>query len=204
MANKIRSSEKSLEPLIDVFEAIRRAMIRHGRFRQKPKTRISTSSGADTKTAVADKHTDQSKAEAKENGPDELVDVTEKAHEILFKGDTVFPFNLFPDTITLDREKITIAKRFFFSVAKITSVPVRDILSVEADIGPFFGSIHIASRYFVTNPSVVTFLWRKDTLRLQRLLQGYIIAHERKLDCSNIPTDELIKILDDLGQGDTD
>jgi hypothetical protein len=194
--------------LIDVFEALKRAMVRHGRFRQKPKAKTQVSATMGSKASPKNKPTGQSieksKEEHKELGPDELVNITEEAHDTLFRADTVFPFVLFPDTITLDREKITIAKRFFFMVAKITSVPIRDILSVEADVGPFFGSIRIASRYFITNPSTVNFLWRKDAVRLQRLLQGYIIAHEREIDCSNVSTDQLIILLNDLGQGDTD
>ncbi|OGL36434.1 hypothetical protein A3E49_01830 [Candidatus Saccharibacteria bacterium RIFCSPHIGHO2_12_FULL_49_19] len=106
--------------------------------------------------------------------------------------------------MTLDREKLTFATRIFFRVAKLTSVPVRDILSVEADIGPFFGSVHTASRYFITNPYAINFLWRRDAVRLQRMLQGYIIAHEQGIDCDSIETDKLVAMLNDLGKGDTD
>jgi len=81
---------------------------------------------------------------------------------------------------------------------------VRDILSVEADIGPFFGSVHTASRYFITNPYAINFLWRRDAVRLQRMLQGYIIAHEQGIDCDSIETDKLVAMLNDLGKGDTD
>lgn len=139
-----------------------------------------------------------------ERGEERLLDATNKGHEILIKTNTVFPFNLFPDTITVDREKLTIANRFFFRVAKITSVPVRDILSVEADVGPFFGSVHLTSRYFFTNPQTISFLWRGDAIKIQRLLQGYIIAHERNIDCSAIDKEQLVTLLNDLGRGDTD
>lgn len=135
---------------------------------------------------------------------EKLVGATIKSHDVLYKANTVFPFNLFPDTITIDREKLTIANRFFFMTAKITSVPIRDLLSVEADVGPFFGSLHLNSRYFFTNPRSISFLRRHDTLNLQRLLQGYIIAHEQHLDCSSMDKHQLITLLEDLGRGDTD
>src|SRR5579884_518789 len=54
-----------------------------------------------------------------------LLGVTIHSHEILYKANTVFPFNFFPDTIVIDKEKLTIIERFFFWVAKITSVPIR-------------------------------------------------------------------------------
>jgi len=129
-----------------------------------------------------------------------LLDATEKSHEVLFKTDTVFPCDFFPDTVIVDREKLSIINRFFFRVAKITSVPIKDILSVEADVGPFFGSIHLTSRYFFTNPHSINFLWRKDALELQKLLQGYVIAQEQQINCLNIAKTRLVGLLEDLGQ----
>lgn len=175
-------SKESPDSIVDVFEAIKLALIRRGFIRQKQRSR-----GSSQTSGI----------------PNRLSGVTVKSHDILFKANTVFPLSLFPDTVTLDREKLTFATRFFFAVSKTTSVPVRDILSVELDTGPFFGSVHTSSRYFITNPYSVHFLWRKDAIRLQRLLQGYIIAEEQKIDCTNIDKDRLMVLLNDLGQGDT-
>ncbi len=182
MVKRIKFPDSSPELVLDVFEAVKRALIHRGIFRQKTETK---------------------KPASKKDKPAELVTVAKKSHEILFKANTVFPFTLFPDTVTLDREKLSFASRYFFKVAQITSLPVRDILSVEADIGPFFGSVHTASRYFVTNPKSIRWLRRKDAEKLQRLLQGYIIVHEQEINCTNIKRDELVKLLNDLGTGRT-
>jgi len=131
---------------------------------------------------------------------EKLVGVTIHSHEILYKANAVFPLNFFPDTIVIDKEKLTIIARYFFWVAKITSVPIRDILSVEADVGPFFGSIHLTSRYFFTNPHSIKYLKRQDALNLQKLLQGYIIANERDIDCSAIDRSQLEELLEHLGE----
>jgi len=116
---------------------------------------------------------------------------------------TIFPFTLFPDTITIDREKLTIANRFFFKVASINSIPISDIQSVEANVGPFFGSIGLVRATLTTLRSsfAVRFLWRDDAIKIQRLLQGYIIAHQKEVDCSAIEKEQLITLLNDLGQG---
>ena len=167
---------------VDVFEAVRRALIRRGLVRQK---------------------TQATKAKISGKKPKRLAGVALKSHEILFKANQVFPFALFPDTITLDREKLTYESRFFFGVAKINSVPVRDLLSVEVDVGPFFGAVHTTSRYFVTNPKSINWLTRSNAIKLQRLLQGYIIAHEQEIDCDNIEKSKLVALLNDLGKGDT-
>lgn len=139
-----------------------------------------------------------------DKGSAKLYDVAIKAHDILFTANTVFPFVLFPDTITIDREKVTIVHRPFFRIAKIVSVRIHDLLNVEADVGPFFGTLHLTSRYFLNNPESINFLWRSEAAKAQRLLQGYIIAQHENIDCSKIPADELIILLDDLGKGYSD
>lgn len=179
MATRIHSSTDTLGKLVNVYDGIKMALLRKGRI--------------PTPTSETGEKPDSQK----------LEEVAKKAHEILFKTDTVFPFTLFPDTVTVEREKVTIAKRHFFRIATITNIPVRDLLNVESDVGPFFGSVHISSRFFEKKALSVNFLWRDDALQLQRLLQGYIIAHEREIDCISVDKKELIGLLNTLGVGDT-
>lgn len=196
MPRKIRNLG---EVRLDIFQAIKRGYIRRGFIPKKPR-KPSDPILAEPANAKEDVPSDTEP----ETGPAKLIDLTQKAQDVLFEADTVFPITLFPDTVTLDREKLTIAKRLFFRMAKITSVPIADVLSVEADVGPFFGSVHMTSRYFFTNARSVNFLKRSDAVKLQRLLQGYIIAHERKVDCTSINTKHLVTLLNDLGQGSSD
>lgn len=184
MVRQKESSEENIRSSIDVFEALKRALIKRGFFRQKPARKIHRPPAAQGST-------------------DKLISAAVKSHDILFKANTVFPFTLFPDTVTLDREKLSFATRYFFYVANVTSVPVRDLLSVEANVGPFFGSLQTSSRYFITSPKKISFLWREDAIKLERLLQGYIIAHEQKIDCESIETAKLKRLLNDLGKPHT-
>jgi len=181
MARKFRSSE---DTNLDIFEAIKRAFMRRGFVRQKSN---KTSPKRTLPTGIFRKK--------------RLMAVTLDSHDILFKANTIFPFTLFPDTVVVDREKVTFVSRYFFGTAKVTSIPIRDILSVEADIGPFFGSVHTSSRYFITVPHSINWLWRHNAIQLQRLLQGYIIANEQEIDCADIEKGKLISMLNDLGQG---
>lgn len=196
MPRKIKSFR---EVHLDIFESLKRAYVRRGFIPKKPRT-TEDEGLSEPATLVIDVPIDT----VLETGQAKLIDMTQKAQDILFQADSIFPFILFPDTVTLDREKLTIANRLFFRVAKITSVPIADILSVEADVGPFFGSVHLTSRYFFTNVRSIKFLSRHNAVKLQRLLQGYIIAYQRKVDCTNIGTKDLIILLNDLGQGSSD
>lgn len=131
---------------------------------------------------------------------EKLINITEGARDNLIKANTVFPFVLFPDTITVDRQKLTITHRSFFRTSSTISVQIDDVQVAKVDVGPFFGSVHLASKYFVDNIQSINFLKRSDAIRIQRLLQGYMIAHHRKIDCSGIDNHQLVVLLNELGQ----
>lgn len=132
----------------------------------------------------------------------ELTKAIHNAHEIIFTATTVFPFTFWPDTISIDREKLTIANRFFFRVAEVVSIRIEDILNVTADVGPFFGAIKMYTRFFDPDkPYHINFLWRSDALKIKRILQGYIIAAQNSIDCSSLPKQQLVRLLDEIGQG---
>lgn len=123
------------------------------------------------------------------------------SRKTLFEATTVFPFTLFPDTVIIDREKITITHRVFFQVAEVVSIAIDDILNVTADVGPFFGSLKISTRFFShKKPYKVSYLWREDAQRIKRIMQGYIITRQKGIDCSAFEPQELAAKLDELGQ----
>ncbi len=134
---------------------------------------------------------------------EKLINITEGAHDNLITANTVFPFMLFPDTLSIDRQKLTITHRSFFRTSSTISVQIDDVQVAKVDVGPFFGSVHLASKFFVDNIQSIHFLKRADAIRIQRLLQGYMIAHHRKIDCASIDNDQLVILLNELGQSST-
>lgn len=130
-----------------------------------------------------------------------LSQTISRSHEVLAKGKTVFPFTLFPDTVTVDRSKLTIHHKEFFKTGEVMSIRIEDILNVTVDVGPFFGSLKIYTRFFNTDrPYTVSFLTREDAIKIKRVLQGYIIALQQKIDCSTLSTEELSSMLEELGK----
>lgn len=133
----------------------------------------------------------------------ELRDAINDARQVLISATTVFPLTFFPDTITVDRTKITVTHRSFFRVAEVVSIRIEDILDIAAGVGPLFGSIRITSRFFNNEmPYSLNHFWREDAQRVKRITQGYMIALQKKIDCKNLSTRELAAMLDKLGQDD--
>lgn len=140
---------------------------------------------------------------SKQKTTDALVRAISDSNDVLVRAQTIFPLTLFPDTLTVDRTKVTITQRAFFNAGEVLSIRIEDILSVTAQVGPLFGSIKILTKFFTPDkPYVVDKLKRGDALRIKRILQGYLIARQNKIDTSELSTAELARNLDELGKVD--
>ncbi len=129
-----------------------------------------------------------------------LHKIVSKSNEILATATAVFPFELFPDSITLDRTKVTITKRSFFWSAEVVSIRIEDILNISTGLGPFFGSITIASRVMSSvDHFTIDYFWRKDAIRIKHIIQGYVIAHHNNIEVSHLSKKEMIGMLSELG-----
>jgi hypothetical protein len=133
-----------------------------------------------------------------------LKRVVKQSHQVLASARTVFPLTLFPDSIIVDRTKVSIIKRDFFWTSNVISFQVEDLLNVSCAVGPIFGSLTIASRVMSTVDHFnVNYLWRGDAIFLKNLIQGHIIAKNNKLEIDHLTTEETIDTLCELGT-DTD
>lgn len=140
------------------------------------------------------------KMEAGTKNPTELKNIVNKSNEMLATATTVFPFTLFPDTITLDRTKITIIKRNFFFSNETLSIRIEDVLNVAARVGPILGSITIASRVLSSEDHfTINQFWRGDATHIKHMIQGYVIALHNKIEVAHLNRDELIETLAELG-----
>lgn len=124
----------------------------------------------------------------------------EMSQEVLYEATTTFPFVIFPDTITIDRVKVTVTRRWFFGSSQVTSIQIQDILNFEANVGPFFGSLKVWTRFFHEEPLVINYLTRNDVSKIKCILQGYVIAIHSEIETSNIPKHELIRMLHHIGE----
>lgn len=109
-----------------------------------------------------------------------------QAEHILFQATTVFPFTLFPDTVTISETKVSITHRLFFFTKEVTSIAVKDIAYVNVGTDIFFGTLDIIDKYFEKEELKVTFLWKKDALEARRILQGLIITEREGIDITNV------------------
>lgn len=140
-------------------------------------------------------------SETEESDIEKLESITKGSQEILLSVETVLPPMIHPSKLIVDRQKLTIVHRTFWGSTDTVSVQMDDINNVEAFIGPLFGEIRIYSKYFINNVQNLAGLWRKDAVAIRRLVQGYMIAHNKGIDCSRIEKNQLLDLLTELGRG---
>ncbi|MEO5691141.1 MAG: hypothetical protein ABIQ64_03060 [Candidatus Saccharimonadales bacterium] len=131
---------------------------------------------------------------------DDIEDMINRSNEVLVKATTVFPLTPFPDTVILDRTKLTVIRRNFFFSEDVMSIRIEDILNVSANIGPFFGSITIATRVMSTDDhfTIYNFL-REDVMHLKHMIHGYVIARHNNIPCDHLTHEQLVHTLQELG-----
>jgi hypothetical protein len=131
---------------------------------------------------------------------EKLLSLTQGSRDNLFMAKTVFPFVLFADTLKIDRQKITIVHNDFLWKSQTASTELKNIMKIEADVGPLFGTITVTSKHFLNNTQTIRYLKRKDVATAQRLLQGFMIAQRANIDTDNIGRERLLTLLNDLGR----
>jgi hypothetical protein len=131
---------------------------------------------------------------------EKLSSIVNGASYNLFIARTAFPFMLVADTIKIDRQKLTIVHSQLFQASQTASTQIKDIMNIQAETGPFFGNITITSKYFLNNTQTIKFLTRKDVSIIQKLIQGFMIAHSANIETDNINENRLLPMLLELGE----
>ncbi len=146
------------------------------------------------------KTTDSDNINSKESN-ENLDDMVRRSNEVLAEASTVFPFTLFPDTVTVDRSKLIITQRTFFMSSKVLTIHIEDVLNIAANVGPFFGSLTIAIKGLTSEDHFsINYFHRKDVIHLKHIIQGHIMAQHDKIDYLHLNKDKLIKTLIELGR----
>lgn len=143
---------------------------------------------------------DENKREIITSETEKLTNLAEGCSDNLFVAKTVFPFVFFADTLKIDRQKITIVHNDFLWKSQTASTEIKNIMNIQADLGPLFGALTVTSKHFLNNTQTIKYLKRRDVVMVQHLLQGFMIAQRAKIDTDNIEKGQLLKLLNDLGQ----
>lgn len=133
---------------------------------------------------------------------EKIVSLAKASNSILFQATTVFPFNFFPDTITIDKTKITINERIFFFSENIRSYAIEDILNIDVGSSIFFATLTCKTRYDSKEAFRLRFMKKNDASFAKKLIQGLIIAKREGVRIDELTKEEIMKYGEVIGKGD--
>jgi len=142
-----------------------------------------------------------SHTETQKCSEDELNKAIQNSKEILISASSLDLIHR--STLTLTRTKLYGEKRSGLSKVSVMSVRAEDVLNINGDVSLISGFVDITTKFTGPGkPYHIGPFHRKDVLRLKRIIQGYVIALQKNIDLSPIPTPELITMLYELGDDD--
>lgn len=138
--------------------------------------------------------------EEKDRVISQVDEIIEKKARPLFAMKAVFPFDFFPNEVSIDMKQINFVIKEFFFTSRLHSISIGNVMDVFVDMGPFFASLHIVDMSFVENKMVIPYLKRKDAVRARRIIQGLIAINAERVDIGALNHDELLRKLEELGR----
>jgi hypothetical protein len=134
--------------------------------------------------------------------PDELgkLNLLYRKSTVLFRCNALFPFDLFPNTLIIDYNKVDIIYRSFFRTSETMSIPIARINHVSVETVAFLSTLELDVKSFEHRPRPLSFLRTKDAHIAKDLIFGLMSAHANKIDLSKLSTVEIMDKLIGIGR----
>ena len=134
------------------------------------------------------------KTEHDKNKLDELI---KKSNRSIINISSVFPWNLFPNTIDVEESRITFIFRQLFS-SQSHSVDIKDISNVFIESGFIFATLRIVTRTFIQNDIKIEFLKKKEAYQTRDIIEGLRTFTQNDINSSNYEIGDLVNKLKEL------
>lgn len=164
-----------------------------------------------SKSAVEEEgKNDSKKRKGKEKDEQEknqrqLDNLSSRANIILLKAKGVFPFDFFPDTLTIDANKVNIINKTFFASESVVSVMIKEIMDVRVETAIFLGRLLIdyGPHPLKIHTVTISSLRRQDALRAKDILEGMLVIYRgENIDITKLKPEETLQEIEDIGKVD--
>ena len=131
-----------------------------------------------------------------------LKKLATQSQNVLLTLKSIYPFDLYPDTVIIDENKVNIRKKEIFGAENVHSILIEDITNLTVSTGPFTATLDIVDSSNLRFPITYTIrhLNIKKSLLARRLIQGLIACKREGVDLSTCDNEEVLKSLEELGR----
>ncbi len=120
--------------------------------------------------------------------------------ENIYQASSVFPFDFFPDHITVNRSRVDIIIGMFIATKEMISILIENIYEVDIDYSLFFASINFKVTGNLQNPPPIGFLKKDEAIKLRRIISGLVLALKEKIDIKELTVQELQITMEQIGK----
>ncbi len=141
-------------------------------------------------------------AAKKEEDRQTVSDLIKKSNRCILRVSSLFPWDIFPNTIEVEESRVTIVFHQFLA-SQSHSVDIKDISNVFIQSSLFFATLQIVSRTFAQNDIKIHHLSNKKAHKVQMVIEGLRTFAENNIDTSNYEIQELISKIEEFHKNKT-
>ncbi len=108
------------------------------------------------------------------------------ANKIIYRAEAFFPLDLFPDSISVDKNKIDIVHREFFWTKRVFSILIEDLTTIKLSTGPVFATVYFEVRGYEKNPEPITYIKKADAIKLRNIVIGLAKAKKENINLNKV------------------
>ena len=131
-----------------------------------------------------------------------LNDMMTQSNRIIISASSMFPWDIFPNTINVEETRVTIIYRQLFA-SQVHSVDIKSISNIFIDTDLFFAALTIVSSTFEENNIKIMKLRKKEAILTRRIIEGLRMFIEKDIDTSKYSIPELVNKLKELSTTET-
>ncbi len=131
---------------------------------------------------------------------DKLDQLHKRATTMLFSCKTMFPFDLFPNSLVIDHNKVDIVYRTFFGHSHTVSIPIERLNYVGVNSVLFLSTLRFETKGLEQNPAPLTMLPTRAAQYAKNLLFGLMTAEKHGIDLSRLAENDCLEKLIEIGR----
>ena len=121
----------------------------------------------------------------------------------IFYCKSVFPFDFFPDVITIDLNKIDVDRGIFFFTRQRISIPFETVIGVTGINDILFGSVVVETTGFEETHVQIKKLWHKDAIKARRIIAGVLACIKDGVDLGQLEAKYVAEKVEEIGRATT-
>lgn len=129
---------------------------------------------------------------------DKLNRLVKGTQRVIYEVKATFPFQLFPDRLIIDENKVTIVRKNLF-FKRVFPITYDNLVTVKVNRNIIFASIEFEVVRFAEPPTTMTYLKPAEADKAKRYITGLLEATKEGIDLTKLDINEVRRKLEQIG-----